>query len=159
MWRVFTTFCYAWKLKWPLPIPNPSTHFQFPILIFVWFLWRLILYLCLWICAKLWQWSFQLWIMARLGLKKVVDWILVQSCKVKLKISLLITPCNLLFHFSILKVFLPMQVFFVPSLLLFYKFFLFFFCKEGLKEIQPPSKCFQPLWTWLCLNFQGFVCI
>ncbi len=53
-----------------------------------------------------------------------------------------------------------MQVLFVPNLLLFFcKFFLFFFCKEGLKEIQPPSQCFQPLWTWLCLNFQGFVCI
>ncbi len=53
-----------------------------------------------------------------------------------------------------------MQVLFVPNLLLFfYKFFLFFFCKEGLKEIQPPSQCFRPLWTWLGLNFQGFVCI
>jgi hypothetical protein len=89
--------------------------------------------------------------MARLGLKKVVDWILVQICKVNLKISLLITPCNLLLHLSILRVFLPMQVLFVPNLLLFfYKFFLFFFCKEGLKEIQPPSQCFRPLWTWLC---------
>jgi hypothetical protein len=98
--------------------------------------------------------------MARLGLKKVVDWILVQICKVNLKMSLLITPCNLLFHLSILRVFIPMQVLFVPNLLLFfYKFFLFFFCKEGLKEIQPPSQCFRPLWTWLGLNFQGFVCI
>jgi len=53
-----------------------------------------------------------------------------------------------------------MQVLFVPSLLLFFsKFFMFFFCKEGLKEIQPPSQCFWPFWTWLCLNFQGFVCI
>ncbi len=155
-----TTFCYAWKLKWPLPIPIPWIHFQFSILVFVWFLWRLILYLCLWICAKLWGWSFQLWIMARLRLRKVVDWISVQVCKVKLKVSFLIAPCDLLFHLSIIGVFLPMQVLFVPSLLLFFcKFFMFFFYKEGLKEIQPPSQCFWPFWTWLCLDFQNFVCI
>ncbi len=29
-------------------------------------------------------------------------------------------------------------------LLFFYKFFPFFFCKEGLKEIQPLSQCFRP---------------
>jgi hypothetical protein len=41
--------------------------------------------------------------------------------------------------------FLLMQIPFVPSLLLFFcKFFSFFFCKEGFKEIQPPSQCFQP---------------
>jgi hypothetical protein len=34
MWCVHTTFCYAWKLKWPFLIPNPSTHFQFLVLIF-----------------------------------------------------------------------------------------------------------------------------
>ncbi len=66
----------------------------------------------------------------------------------------------MLFHLSILGVFLLMQILSIPSLLLFfYKFFPFFFCKEGLKEIQPPSQCFWPLWTWFCLDFQIFVCI
>ncbi len=51
-----------------------------------------------------------------------------------------ITPCNLLFHLFVLRVFLLMQVLLAPSLLLFFcKFFLFFFYKKGLKEIQPPS--------------------
>jgi len=72
---VYTTFCYAWKLKRSLSIPNPSTHFQFQVLVFVWYLWRLMLYLCLWICVELCGWSFQLWIMARLGLRKVANWI------------------------------------------------------------------------------------
>jgi hypothetical protein len=62
------------------------------------------------------------------------------------EVSFLITPCNLLFHLFILRVFLLMQVLFVSSLLLFFcKFFPFFFYKEGLKEIQPPSQCFRPL--------------
>jgi len=78
--------------------------------------------------------------MAKLGFNKIVYWILAQICKAKLKVSFLITPYNLLFHLSILGVLLLMQILSIPSLLLFfYKFFLFFFCKEGLKEIQPLS--------------------
>ncbi len=62
------------------------------------------------------------------------------------EVSFLITPCNLLFHLFILRVFLLMQVLSVSSLLLFFcKFFPFFFYKDGLKEIQPPSQCFRPL--------------
>jgi hypothetical protein len=30
-------------------------------------------------------------------------------------------------------------------LLFFCNFFPFFFCNEGLREIQYPSQCFQPL--------------
>jgi hypothetical protein len=79
--------------------------------------------------------------MAKLGLGKVANWISAYIYKGKLKVSFLITPCK---HLSILGVFLLMQVLYVPSLLLFfYKFFPFFY-KEGLEEIQPPSKCFQP---------------
>jgi hypothetical protein len=76
----------------------------------------------------------------KLGLGKVANWILAHIFKAKLKVSFLTTFCNLLFHFSILGVFLLMQVLYVPSLLLFfYKFFSLFFCKEGLKEDEPPS--------------------
>ncbi len=48
--------------------------------------------------------------------------------------------------FVYFKSFLHMQILFVPSLLLFFcNFFPFFFCNEGLREIQYPSQCFQPL--------------
>jgi hypothetical protein len=136
--------------------PNSRSLNSFPIShsFFLFDFWRLILFLCLWICAKLWGWLFQLWIMARLGLKKVVDWISAQVCKVKFKVSFFITPCDLLFHLLVLGVFLPMQVLFVPIQLLFLcKFFLFFFCKEGLKEIQPPLTMFL---TTLDLIMFGF---
>jgi hypothetical protein len=37
-----------------------------------------------------------------------------------------------------------MQILSIPSIFLFfYKFFPFFFCKEGLKDIQPPQNVFD----------------
>jgi len=105
---VYTIFCYAWKLKQPLPIPNPSTHFQFQVLVFVWSLWRLILYLCLWICAKLCGWLIQLWIMANLGLMKVANWIF----------KALFALCIFLFNF-------------------FYASELLILMQEGLKNFDP----------------------
>jgi hypothetical protein len=80
--------------------------------------------------------------MARLGFNKVVDWIFDSKLQSETQGKFLDHTLQLA-HLSILGVFLLMQILSVPNLLLlFCKFFPFFFCKEGLKEIQPPSQCF-----------------
>ncbi len=141
---MYKTFYYAWELKHSFPIPNPLIHFQFLVLVFVSSLWRLILYLCLWICVKLWGWSFQLWTMVRLGLRKVIDWILTQICKVKRKVSLLITLYNLLFHLSILGVFfLCKSLLFQAFCCSFASFFHSSFARRVLKRFNPPHNVFN----------------